>query len=97
MNIEVKDELGRITYYTYDAQGNIVSTILPDKRTTTYGYNEENKVKFIKDTDFPGYILTYDKKVCIILFEKNGLGFVIENQSFSKMAKSLFELIWQKI
>ncbi len=47
---EIKDELGRVTYYTYDAQGNIVSSILPDKRTTTYGYNEQNKVKFIKDT-----------------------------------------------
>ena len=56
-----------------------------------------NQAKFIKNIDFPGYILIFDKKVCIILFEKRGLGFVIENQSFSKMAKSLFELIWQKI
>lgn len=54
-----------------------------------------NQVKFIRNTDFPGYILIYDKKVCIILFEKNGLGFVIENQSFSKMTKSIFELIWK--
>jgi len=55
-----------------------------------------NQAKFIdKNTDFPGYILIYDKRVCIILFEKNGLGFVIENQSFSKMAKSIFELIWK--
>ena len=56
-----------------------------------------NQIKFIENIDFPGYILIYDKKVCMILFEKNGLGFVIENQSFSKMTKSLFELIWQKI
>ena len=56
-----------------------------------------NQVKFIKNIDFPGYILIHDKKVCIILFEKNGLSFMIENQSFSQIAKSLFELIWQKI
>lgn len=55
-----------------------------------------NQTKFIdKNTDFPGHILIYDKKVCIILFEKNGLAFVIENQSFSRMIKSLFELIWK--
>lgn len=55
-----------------------------------------NQTKFIdKNTDFPGYILIYDNKVCIIMFEKNGLAFVMENQSFSKMAKSLFELIWK--
>jgi len=56
-----------------------------------------NQTKFIdKNTDFPGHILIYDNKVCVIMFEKNGLGFVIENQSFSKMAKSIFELIWKK-
>ena len=55
-----------------------------------------NQTKFIdKNTDFPGYILIYDTKVCVIMFEKNGLGFVIENQSFSKMAKSIFGLIWK--
>lgn len=55
-----------------------------------------NQTKFIdKNTDFPGYILIYDNKVCVIMFEKNGLGFVIENQSFSKMTRSLFELIWK--
>src|SRR3989344_1938710 len=55
-----------------------------------------NQTKFIdKNTDFPGYILIYDNKVCVIMFEKSGLGFVIENQSFSKMAKSIFELIWK--
>lgn len=56
-----------------------------------------NQTKLIdKNTDFPGYILIYDNKVCIIMFEKNGLAFVIENQSFSKMARSIFELIWRK-
>lgn len=56
-----------------------------------------NQTKFIdKDTDFPGYILIYDNRVCVIMFEKNGLAFVVENQSFSKMAKSIFELIWKK-
>ena len=55
-----------------------------------------NQTKFIdKNTDFPGYVLIYDNKVCIIMFEKNGLAFVIENQSFSKMAKTIFELIWK--
>lgn len=55
-----------------------------------------NQTKFIdKNTDFPGYILIYDNRVCVIMFEKNGLAFVIENQSFSKMAKSIFDLIWK--
>lgn len=55
-----------------------------------------NQIKFIdKNTDFPGYILIYDNKVCVIMFEKDGLAFVMENQSFSKMAKSIFELIWK--
>jgi len=55
-----------------------------------------NQTKFIdKNTDFPGYVLIYDNKVCVIMFEKNGLAFVIKNQSFSKMAKSIFELIWK--
>ncbi len=57
-----------------------------------------NQAKFIsKDTDFPGFIMVYDKKINIILFEKNGIGFVIESASFSTMLKSIFELIWQKI
>lgn len=55
-----------------------------------------NQTKFIdKDIDFPGYILIYDTKVIVIMFEKSGLAFVIENESFSKMAKSLFELVWK--
>ncbi len=48
--VEVKDELGRVTYYSYDADGNIVSTILPNKYTTIYGYTKKNKIQFIRDT-----------------------------------------------
>lgn len=55
-----------------------------------------NHVKFLnKDIRFPGYILAYDHKVCIFLFEKDGLGFVIENQSFAIMANALFTMLWQ--
>ncbi|MBI4836942.1 MAG: hypothetical protein HY813_00860 [Candidatus Portnoybacteria bacterium] len=45
---------------------------------------------------FPGLILVFDKKVGIILFEGNGLGFVVESEAFSRMVKSIFEWLWDK-
>lgn len=57
-----------------------------------------SQIKFIpKEIDFPGHILVYDQKVCIILFENNGVGIIIESSSFSKMLKSIFNLLWQRL
>lgn len=57
-----------------------------------------NQTKLLgQDIEFPGYILIYDKKVAIILFEKNGLGFTLESQNFSTMMRALFDLIWTKL
>lgn len=55
-----------------------------------------HQVKFLpRDLEFPGYIQIYNNKVGIFLFENNGAGFSITSNAFSKMARSIFEIIWQ--
>lgn len=55
-----------------------------------------HQVKFLQETfRFPGYLQIYDDKVGIFLFENNGAGFSITSNAFSKMARSIFEILWQ--
>lgn len=64
-----------------------------DEKGTNPKFHE---IKFLpKEFDFPGFIIIFDKKVGIILFEGEGLGFIVESEKFSRMAKSIFEALWE--
>lgn len=55
-----------------------------------------HQVKYLpRGFDFPGYIQIFDDKVGIIIFDGKGFGFVITSEAFTKMAKSIFEILWQ--
>lgn len=55
-----------------------------------------HQVKYLPATfQFPGYIQIFDNKVGVFLFENNGAGFCITSNAFSKMARSIFEILWQ--
>ncbi len=55
-----------------------------------------NQVKFLgKNFEFPGYIMTFDDKVGVIIFEGRGFGFSVTSSAFSKIMKSVFEALWQ--
>ncbi|MFH1062623.1 MAG: FG-GAP-like repeat-containing protein [Candidatus Omnitrophota bacterium] len=48
---KVTDSLNRITSYTYDDAGNVVSIIDPKLKTTVYAYDSMNRVQTVKDAD----------------------------------------------
>lgn len=53
-------------------------------------------IRFLpKEFDFPGFIIIFDKKVGVILFEGDGIGFIVESEKFSRMAKSIFKALWK--
>lgn len=55
-----------------------------------------NQVKFLpQNFEFPGYIIIFDDKVGVIIFEGNGYGFSVASPAFSKIMKSVFETLWQ--
>jgi len=55
-----------------------------------------HQVKYLPESfQFPGYMQIYDNKVSVFLFENNGAGFSITSSAFSKMARSIFETLWQ--
>lgn len=59
-----------------------------------------HQAKYLPETfQFPGYIQIFDNKVGIFLFEgaeSAGAGFSITSDAFSKMARSIFESLWEK-
>lgn len=55
-----------------------------------------HQVKFLpKDFDFPGYIIIFDDNIGVILFDGNGFGFIVKNNSFAKIIKLFFDSFWQ--
>lgn len=61
------------------------------------GAGRLHEVRFLPESfNFPGYIVLFDNKVAITLFEGNGFTFLVASDAFAKMMKSLFENLWQE-
>lgn len=59
--------------------------------------NRLEDVRILPDEfTFPAYILMFDITVAIILFEENNTSVVITSDSFSRLMKSFFALLWRK-
>ena len=55
-----------------------------------------HQAKFLPEKfEFPGYIMIFDDKVSVIIFEGHGFGFSVVSPAFSKIMKSFFEALWQ--
>ncbi len=52
-----KDKLNRITRYTYDDSGNLLTKVLPDETTLTYTYDSRDRK--LTETNEKGITLTY--------------------------------------
>lgn len=53
------------------------------------------KMRFLpKEYEFPGFFLIYHHTVGIMLFDGIGYGCVIRSKLFSKMMRSIFEILW---
>lgn len=65
-------------------------------RYPTRSDQTSNGVKILDAVpDFPGYITIFDKNVGVILFEGDGYGFVVRSESFSKVMRFVFEILWE--
>ncbi|MDO8600299.1 MAG: helix-turn-helix domain-containing protein [bacterium] len=47
-----------------------------------------------KDFNFPVFMMIFDKKVSLVLFESDGIGLLIASENFANAMRSLFEVLW---